>query len=309
MIVAQNVRHDTSVDAFGGWRRDRMQILGLLVLSMLWGSTFYFTKMILPDFHPVSIVFFRCLFGGIALLPFFIWKRDKAEYKAFPIIVVIALLNVVFPWVLMSYSQKGLDTTISAVLNASGPIFGLFFSVVLLKVKIARREILGVCIGFAGIVLSFFLGTSPEIGFAYSSAALMLTAVSFYALSSILIVKYMQHVSVYTSSFFTMVVGTVCSGVAMMFIQPSSFQGLAEISNVVPLLMLGVFNSGVGNVIYFSLIKKGGPIFALLITFLMPITTIFLGVLLLDESLGLGTIIALLFVLTSVYVTQRKDQL
>ncbi|GGA91335.1 DMT family transporter [Ornithinibacillus halotolerans] len=283
-----------------------MPIIALLVLSLLWGSTFFFTKIVLPDLHPVSIVFFRCLFGGIALLPFFIWKRDQQEFKKIPILLGIALLNAGVPWILMSYSQQGLDTTISAVLNATGPIFGLLFSILILKVKIRWQELLGVIIGFTGIIISFNLGGGPQVGFQYSSAGLLLIAACFYALSSILITKFLTHVSVFTLSFVTMLVGCIFAGIFMLWVQPSSYQGLGDSKNLLALIILGVFNSGIGNVIFFYLVKSGGPVFALLITFLMPITTIFLGVALLDESLGKGTIIALIFVLSSVYVTQRR---
>lgn len=234
------------------------------------------------------------------------WKKRKGEFKKLPILLGIALLNAGIPWVLMSYSQQGLDTTISAVLNATGPIFGILFSVLILKTKVFRREILGVLVGFTGIVISFSMGATSDIGFQYTNALLLLIAASIYALSSILITKYLQHVSVFTLSFITMVVGSIFSGFIMLGVQPTSYEGLMDTNNLVPLLMLGVLNSGIGNVIFFYLVKSGGPIFALLITFLMPVTTIFLGVVLLDESIGLGTIIALLFVLTSVYITQKR---
>lgn len=283
-----------------------MPVIALFVLSLLWGSTFYFTKMVLPDFHPVAIVFYRCFFGGLALLPFFIWKKEREEFNNVPALLGIALINAGVPWILMSYSQQGLDTTISAVLNATGPIFGLLFSILILKAKIRWQEVLAVLIGFLGIVIAFIMGNTSNIGFHYGSAVLLLIAASFYALSSILTTKHLQHVSVYTLSFITMVIGSIFAGILMLSVQPFSFQGLAEPKNLVSLLVLGVLNSGIGNVLFFYLVKSGGPVFALLITFLMPITTIFLGVVLLDEPLDPSTIIALILVLFSVYITQRK---
>jgi len=70
--------------------------------------------------------------------------------------------------------------------------------------------------------------------------------------------------------------------------------------------MLGMFNSGFGNVIFYYLIKNGGPVFALMITYLMPFITLFLGVFLLDEPVGIGILLALAFVLTAVYLSQRR---
>ncbi|MFD6208121.1 EamA family transporter [Peribacillus sp. NPDC060253] len=61
-----------------------MLITALFLLSLLWGSTFYFTKLLLLDFLPVSLVFYRCLFGMMALLPFFVMEKIKKKtFKEF----------------------------------------------------------------------------------------------------------------------------------------------------------------------------------------------------------------------------------
>lgn len=283
-----------------------MPVLALFGLSLLWGSTFYFTKMLLPDFHPVSIVFYRCLFGGIVLLPFFLWKKTKKDFEKISSLLLITLLSAGVPWVFMSLSLKNLDTTISAVLNATGPIFGLLYSIVLLKVQITKQELISVFVGFSGILISFMMGSSSDVGFRFSSAGLLLFAVSLYALSAVLAARFLNHVSVFTLSFTTMVVGSIYSGIMMIWFDPLSFQSMNNFHNIGWFIMLGMFNSGIGNLLYFYLVKSGGAIFALLITYLMPVTTIFLGTLLLNESLEIGTIVALIFVLTSVYFTQRK---
>lgn len=81
---------------------------------------------------------------------------------------------------------------------------------------------------------------------------------------------------------------------------------LQKIENIGWFIMLGAFNSGIGNVLYYYLLQQGGALFALLITYLMPVTTILLGVILLNETIGAGTIVALAFVLVSIYITNRK---
>lgn len=283
-----------------------MPIIALLVLSLLWGSTFYFTKLLLPDFHPVSIVFFRCLFGGLVLLPFFLRQKEKPLLKRLPRLAFITLLSAGVPWVFMSFSLRNLDTTISAVLNATGPVFGLLITVFLLKVKVNRQEILSVVVGFTGIFIAFVIGSASSEGFRLSSAMLLLFAVSLYAMSAVLTGEYLTGYSVYTLSFVTMVVGTLYSGPIMLMVDPYSFQGMMDLRNVGGFVMLGALNSGVGNLLYYYIVKSSGAIFALSITYLMPITTIFLGFILLNEPLGIGTIIALFFVLLSVYLSKRK---
>lgn len=283
-----------------------MPIFLLLLLSLLWGSTFYLTKMLLPDFHPVSIVFFRCVFASLALLPFFLWKKTKRDFDQMAGLIVIALLGAGIPWTVMSFSLKGLDTTVGSVINAMGPIFGILLTSFVLKSKVSRQEVLGVSIGFTGILLAFLLGSGESRVFRYESASLLLFSGVLYTLSVVLAGKYLKHCSVFTVSFMTVAVGAIFSSIFMLQLDPYSFQKLADMENLLWLGILGMFNSGFGNVLFYYLIKRGGAVFALLITYVMPFTTIFLGVFLLDEPMGAGTLLALLFVLTGLYITKRR---
>lgn len=286
-----------------------MPIIALLSLSLLWGSTFYLTKMLLPDFHPVSIVFFRCLFGGLALLPFFIWQKRKDEFKRVPLLIFISLISAGVPWTFMSISMGGLDTTVSSVLNATGPIFGILLSSLIFKVKVSRQEVLSVLIGFAGIAIAFLIGSEEAIDFQMSSAMLLLFSVNMYALSAVLAGKYLKGYSVVTISFVAMAVGTVFTSFFMLSIDPSSYKGLFNSTNLMLFFILGVFNSGLGNILFYYLVKNGGAVFALLITYLMPFTTLILGVFLLHEPLGGGTLTALVFVLGGLYLSKRGKRI
>lgn len=286
-----------------------MPIIALLSLSLLWGSTFYLTKMLLPDFHPVSIVFFRCLFGGLALLPFFIWQKRKGEFSRIGLLIFISLISAGVPWTFMSISMGGLDTTVSSVLNATGPIFGILLSSLFFKVKVSRQEILSVLIGFTGIAIAFLIGSKEAIDFQLCSAMLLLFSVNMYALSAVLAGKYLKDYSVVTISFAAMAVGTVFTSFFMLSIEPMSYQGLFDSRNLLLFGILGIFNSGLGNILFYYLVKKGGAIFALLITYLMPFTTLILGVFLLQEPLGGGTIIALFFVLGGLYLSKRGKRI
>ena len=243
-----------------------MPVIALFSLSLLWGSTFYFTKMLLPDFHPVSIVFYRCVFGAIALLPFFLWKRQRNDLKIIPVLLGITLLNAGLPWILMSFSLKNLDTTLGSVLNATGPIFGILLSWAVLKVTVSRQEILSVLVGFTGIAIAFIMGSSISNDFQFSSAVLLLCGVNIYAMSAVLTAKFLHDCSVFTLSFMAMVVGSSFSGIFMIGVEPTCYQALFNTKSIFLFVMLGMFNSGFGNVIFYYLIKKDGAVFALMIT-------------------------------------------
>ncbi|GBF11212.1 DMT family transporter [Tepidibacillus sp. HK-1] len=283
-----------------------MPIIALFVLSLLWGSTFFLTKLLLIDFEPVSIVFYRCLFGMLGLLPFFLWKKKKEDFIRLPILIMITLISAGIPWVFMSFSLQGLDTTVSGVLNASGPVIGTILSIVIFKKIIPRHEIWSVLIGFTGIFITILAGMNGNGQFHVGSAALLLFAVCFYSMSAVFSSMYLKHCSVFTLSFTTMAVGTIYSGVFMLFIEPMSFRNFVDWKPFLLFLAIGMVSSGFGNMIYYYLVKSGGALFALLVTYLMPIMTILLGVLFLGENVSIGMVVGLFFVLTSVYLMNKK---
>ncbi|KIL49408.1 DMT family transporter [Jeotgalibacillus soli] len=283
-----------------------MPVVALLVLSILWGSTFFFTKLLLSDFHPVSIVFYRCLFGALALLPIFLWKKSKGDFKKIPILLITTLISAGIPWVFMSFSLQYLDTTISAVLNASGPIIGIILSVFVLKTAVTRVEVISVIIGFTGICTTMIAGMSGGVQFHIGAAGLLLFAVLNYSLSAVLTAKYLKHCSLFTLSFMTMFVGTIYSGIIMMSIDPMSYKGFNDWRPYLLFIILGMVSSGFGNVLYYYLVKSGGAMFALLITYLMPIMAILLGIIFLREQINLGMVAGLLFVFASVYLMNKK---
>ncbi|PIC83628.1 hypothetical protein CSV73_06920 [Sporosarcina sp. P1] len=285
-----------------------MPIIALFLLSILWGSTFYFTKLLLPDFHPVSIVFYRCLFGAMTLLPFYLTKKGKGKFTwdKVPFLLGIPLLSAGIPWILMSISLQNLDTTISAVLNATGPIFGVLITIFLLRERVKKPAVISVIVGFTGIFIAFAIGSAETKSFQIGSAIVLLLAVSFYALSSVLTGKFLTMYSVVTISLCSMTAGILFSGPIMLAVDANSLQGFTDSQNVYWFLLLGGVNSGVGNLLFYYIVKSGGAIFALSITYLMPITTILLGYFLLHEPVGAGTFIALVFVLYSVYLSKRK---
>jgi len=100
-------------------------ILLLLFLSVLWGSSFFWTKGLLNFFEPTSIVFLRSLFGLVALIPFIILSKDRLKFKVNPFFLFIVALAAGIPWIFMGYALKGIDSGLSGILNATTPLFAV----------------------------------------------------------------------------------------------------------------------------------------------------------------------------------------
>ncbi|WP_307794937.1 DMT family transporter [Alkalihalobacillus sp. BA299] len=275
-------------------------MFALLMLSTLWGSTFFWTKILLVDFHPISIVFFRCLFGVLFLLPFLIKQKAFSKIKLSPSLIIISLLGATVPWTLMTMSVQYLETTLTGIINSLTPIFGMLLSIIVLKHRPRSFDWLSLFLGFVGVVIIFIVQNKSIPSSEILGVLILLVATFSYSFTSILSSKYQKSTSPYILAFTTLFTATIVCGIIMVFVQPDGYSYLYEPTNFSVYLILGMLSSGLGYVVFYYLVSYGGPVYALFITYIMPIVTIMLGYFFLDESVTGSMIIGLLFILISI---------
>ncbi|WP_342599404.1 DMT family transporter [Psychrobacillus sp. FSL H8-0483] len=269
-------------------------IIYLLFLSLLWGSAFLWTKELLSYFEPPTIVFFRCLFGLVALLPFVLLKKNRLKVKIRPFFLLVLALGAAIPWNIMAFSLQGLDTSLSGILNATTPLFALIFSIFILKTKPSWNQTTSLLIGFVAVtVLMIFSGKAAGIQFSIFHALLMFAVTMSYALNSIWIKKYYTNIPAVLLGFLTLLISAVINGVISIFMEPQAYAHLGTWDTIIPLLILGCLSSGLGNVIFYHIVSSGGPLLALMVTFIVPFITIALGIFFLQEPFHLGIAIGL----------------
>lgn len=275
----------------------------LIILSLLWGSAFFWTKGLLTYFGPSTIVFFRCLFGLLALLPFVLLKKNRIQLKISPLFIFVLALGAAIPWNIMAFSLQGLDTGLSGILNATTPLFALIFSIVILKAKPSWNQTISLLIGFIAVaILIVFSGQAAGTQFSIYHALLMLAVTMSYALNSIWVKKYYTNVPAILLGFWTLLISVVLNGVISLIMEPHAFMDLGELNVFLPLLVLGCLSSGLGYVIFYQIVSTGGPILALMVTFIVPFITVTLGILFLQEPFHLGIAIGLPLMIASLVV-------
>lgn len=269
-------------------------IIYLLVLSFLWGSAFMWTKELLDVFKPPTIVFFRCLFGLVALLPFVLLQKNRMHLKIRPFFVLVLALGAAIPWNIMAFSLQGIDTSLSGILNATTPLFALLFSMIILKTKPSWNQATSLLIGFGAVtVLILFSSQSTGVQFSIFHAFLMFAVTMAYALNSIWIKKYYTNIPTILLGFWTLLISAILNGVISVFMEPYAFKHLGKWEIILPLLVLGCMCAGLGYVIFYQIISIGGPLLASMVTFISPFVTIVLGIFFLQEPFHLGIIIGM----------------
>lgn len=269
-------------------------IVYLLVLSLLWGSSFFWTKGLLDFFQPSTIVFLRCLFGLIALIPFVILSKERFNWKVSPLFLLVVALAAAIPWNFVGFSLKGIDSSLSGILNATTPLLAVILTIILLKEKPLRNQLFSLVIGFCAVVaLLIFSGNAVGAEFSILHALLMFVATTSHALNSIYINKKYLHVPPLQIAFWTLAVAVMMNAPIVLITEPDFVFRLWNIQALVPLLILGCLCSGLAYAIYYLIISLSGPLLAMMVTFMIPFVSITLGVIFLKEPLHIGIAIGL----------------
>ncbi|MDF2368237.1 DMT family transporter, partial [Sneathiella sp.] len=128
----------------------------LLVLSFLWGGTFFFIELALEDFTPFTIVCLRVLIAALALFTYLKIKgeaipRDLSLWGAF---LVMGALNNIIPFSLIVWGQTHITGSVASILNATTPLFAVILAHFLTAdEKLNRHKLFGVLIGYGGVVV------------------------------------------------------------------------------------------------------------------------------------------------------------
>lgn len=283
--------------------------LGLLILSLIWGASFLFIKILLASFSPLGIVFFRSLFGAAIILIIMLIMRKPILSKnvSLKIVIFVGLFNSLFPWALIGFSETLLSSSMASILNATTPIWTTMIGIILFKSKVTPVQWLGIAIGFIGILILLEIDFNQLKIDHMTGFFAMMAATLFYGLSAQMSRRYFQEISTFQISLYTLLVSTVSSGALIAVTDSFHWSYLLEKPTVLfAVIGLGSFGSGIAYLIFYYIIQKGSAEFASLVTYLVPVTAIFWGVTLLNEELRPTMLMGLALILFGVYISGQK---
>lgn len=270
----------------------RRDVLLLLLLSAVWGSSFMFIKLGVDDVEPSVVVLGRLVVGVLVLLPFLAGRSGMGAVRThFVPILVLAALNNAIPFWLLGFAETRLDSGLTAVIQAAAPIVTVVLAVRLdpsQRVKGAR--LVGVAVGFVGVALL----VGGQRGGDLAGAVAVLGTATCYAVSVLYAGRTVRDVPPLQLS-----IGQL--GLAAVLIAPL---GLAQLPSAMPdagtigaVAALGALGSGIAYLLYFTIIASAGASRAILVTYLVPAFALVYGAVFLDESvsgrsvLGLGLVL------------------
>jgi drug/metabolite transporter (DMT)-like permease len=284
------------------------QWLLLLFLATIWGASFFLMELVLVDLTSFELVFYR-LFLAMLFLWAVVWVKglfDVSYLKLWREFIIMGLVNNVLPFSLIAYAQITINASLASILNATVPFFAIIFATLLLSdEKITIPKLLGLVIGFIGV--------SYIIGFDISSLDLqvlaifaMLGATLCYGLATVYGRKFNQ-LGVPPIVMATMQISIASIILALVIIlTDNSFIPSFSLNSSLAILALSIISTGVAYIIYFYLLENAGAVNTSLVTFLVPISAIFLSTWLLGEILQTKHIIGAMIIFLGLIVIDGR---
>lgn len=282
----------------------------LLTLSLIWGTSFLFMKLLLNDLAPTAIAFGRSFFGMMILLVIMLLRKKTFALKKLPWgkLLLVALTNNAMPWLFITTSETKISSSMASIINATTPVWTLVIGFFFFSSLLRKNQWFGIIVGFAGI----FVLSDLQLGDIKSGntlGILLMTAATIsYGFGAQMSKKYLGDLTVLEISFYTLFLSTVISFITMLFMAPQSVKALFQIEFILPFIGLGAFGSGIAYLLYYYLVKAGGAEFASLVTYLVPISAIIWGAALLNETVHLSMVIGLTIIFVGVYISSRKPK-
>ncbi len=291
----------------------------LTVLALIWSSAFFNIKIATYSYGPVMIAFLRIFFGAIPVIGLCLYKKIKIEAfsKDWHWFAAIGLINLVIPFFLIAYGVQKIQSNLAAILMATTPLSATILAHLFTdSEKINFTKVLGVLVGFSGIV--FLFSDSILINDNnFMSAILILIGSTFYVIGGLLTLKVSNKANENVTSsiliwatIFILPISLILSYFntteSLMFIQDLHFSH--RLDSTISLIYLGTVSTGIAWLIRFRILKNNGLVFQAQVAYLIPIFGVILGYIFLKELITPKVLVALIAVILGIYFVKKSTK-
>ena len=280
----------------------------LILLTLIWGSSFILIKRGLDVFDAGEVGALRMFAASLVLTPLAIKHLKSFTLRQYFYLFFVGFVGSFLPSFLFAKAETGLSSAMAGVLNALTPMFVIIVGSIFFSQRIGGRTIAGLLIGFAGTAILMFAGTDGEMAKLNLFGLYIVVATIFYG-TNVNIIKYRLH-GIKAIPLTSMAFALILPFSASYLFLASDFVYKVETVpgawlSVLYVSILGVVGTALAMVLFNKLIQFVSPVFASSVTYLIPIVAVAWG--LIDgEVLLMQHYIGMLVILVGVYITNRK---
>jgi len=283
-----------------------------VLLAALWGSSFLFMRQGAFEFGAWATAGVRVAVASLVLWPVLVWSGHWGAFRRHaPAILTVGLLNSGIPFALFAYALLHITTGLSAILNATVPLFGALVAWFWLGERPGRWRTLGLALGFLGVALLSWNKASFKPGGTGWAVVACLGATLCYGIAASFTKKYLSGIPPMATAAGSQFGATLGLAGPMLYFWPEQMPSAAAWGSIA---FLGVVCTAIAYILYFRLIEKAGPSKTLTVTFLIPVFALVYGSLLLGETItgwmvGCGAVILLGVALGTGWIKPRPARL
>ncbi len=263
------------------------------MLAAIWGVSFLLMRQGALEFGALPTAAVRVAIAALFLLPL-VWLRGLMPElrKHWRRTFFIGLLNSGIPFALFAFALLSISTGLSAILNATVPMFGALIAWLWLKDKPNASRILGLLVGFAGVAMlawdkATFKPDASGVAPGWAVLACLLACIC-YGISASYTKRYLTGLPPLVTAAGSQLGATLGLALPAALLWPARMPGP---SAWLALLVAGVLCSGLAYIVFFRLIENAGPPRALSVTFLVPVFALFYGALFLGEVVSMWMLV------------------
>ena len=273
----------------------------LLMLSFLWGGSFFFIGVAVTELPPLTIVTLRVGLAAIILWIFFLVSGQDVpkSFSLWRTFFVLGLLGNAIPFSLIVWGQTHIASGLASIINATTPLFTILIAGTLLSdERITGGKLIGVVLGILGVAV-LIIGPSRMIEITSDTTAQL--AVVGAAISYGFATVYGRRFKAMGISPLTTVIGQVTTATVILLPLALILERPDQLSNPsiqvwLAVFSLAAFSTVLAYILFFRILSSAGATNVVLVTFLVPITASLLGWLVLDEQLYIEHFIGMVFI-------------
>lgn len=279
----------------------------LLLLAFVWGWSFLFIKVAVEGMTPTTVAAARIGLGAIALhvvlrarrisLP-----RDLTYWRH---VAVCSVFANVLPFTLLAWGEERITSALTAVLNASTPLFTALSGALYLGDRFGRREVSGLLLGIAGVGVAAGVGGADLADSSVAGSLAAVGAGACYGAGLVYAKRHLLGVSAEVAA-----TGQLSAGLVIMLPVAALTTATEGIDlaphRIVAIVLLGAVGTGFAYLLYYRSVAELGPTTTSLVTYLIPPIAVVVGVIALDEAFHLRVVLGGAMIVLGIALVQRR---
>ena len=280
----------------------------LVLLGLIWGSSFFNIKIATYSYEPITLALVRVIFASIPLI--LLCKIKNIQIKAFSkewkYYALIGLCNIAIPFILIAIGTSKINSYLAAMLMSTTPLSGTILAHFFTKnEKINMFKVIGILIGFSGI-LFLFLDKIVINESNYIFALITILGSTFYSIGGILTIQIKNRGNENVTTSTTIWSLIFLFPMALLLEEP--WRANPSLESTLSLLYLGIVATGLAWLIRFRILSVNGLVFQTQVAYLIPIFGVFFGYFVMDEVITWRVLISLSIIIFGIYIVKKNNK-